>query len=223
MRLRSKLQYHRLLRTTQPRRYVNLFRTIYEHRCRSIVEIGTWNGIHAEQMIRVAAAHTDVESIRYVGFDLFEGLTEEQLRLEYSKRPPTFEEVFRRLKETGAEVTLHAGNTRETLPKASEELRRADLVFIDGGHSIETITADWDAVRRGMGPHTTVVFDDYYPEHRAELQGLGCQTIIDALDTSRYTVEVLDPTDAFEQSWGMLRVKMARVRLNTGDPGTLGR
>lgn len=223
MRLRSKLQYHRLLRTTQPRRYVNLFRTIYEDRCRSIVEIGTWNGVHAEQMIRVAAAHTAVEGIRYVGFDLFEGLTDEQLRLEYSKRPPTYDEVYRRLKATGAEVTLHAGNTRETLPRAAEELRGADLVFIDGGHSIETITADWEAVRRGMGPHTTVLFDDYYPEPRAELRGLGCQTIIDALDTSRYTVEVLEPTDAFEQPWGQLRVKMARVRLKSDDHRAPGR
>jgi hypothetical protein len=213
MRLRSKLQYRRLLRTTQPRRYVNLFRTIYEDRCRSIVEIGTWNGVHAEQMIMVAAAHGPVGSIRYVGFDLFEGLTEEQLRLEYSKRPPTYEEVLRRLTSTGAEVMLYPGNTRETLPKAADELRRADLVFIDGGHSIETISADWDAVRKSMAPRTTVLFDDYYPERLPELQGLGCQTIIDALDPAQYSVEVLEPTDAFEQPWGMLRVKMAKVRL----------
>jgi hypothetical protein len=213
MRLRSKLRYHRLLRTTQPRRYINLFRTIYENRCRSIVEIGTWNGVHAEQMIRVAESHAPVESIRYAGFDLFEALTDEQLRLEYSKRPPTRDEVFRRLKDTGAEVVLYPGNTRQTLPKATQELARADLVFIDGGHSIETISADWDAVRRGMGPHTTVLFDDYYPDQRKELEGLGCQTIIDALDPSRYAFEVLEPTDAFEQPWGMLRVKMARVKL----------
>jgi hypothetical protein len=58
------------------------------------------------------------------------------------------------------------------------------------------------------------LFDDYYPDRRPELAGLGCQTIIDALDPEQYAVEVLEPVDAFEQPWGMLRVQMARVRLN---------
>jgi hypothetical protein len=164
-------------------------------------------------MIRVAAAHTDLKSIRYAGFDLFEDLTEEQFRMEYSKRPPTYDEVSRRLKATGAAVALYRGNTRETLPRALDELRRADLVFVDGGHSIETITADWNAVRQGMGPQTTVLFDDYYPDRQRELEGLGCQSIIDALDRTHYVVEVLEPTDAFVQPWGTLRVKMARVKL----------
>jgi hypothetical protein len=212
MRLTSKLQYRRLLWTMQPRRYVNLFRTIYEGRCQAIVEIGTWNGVHAEQMIRVAAAHAGLSSIRYAGFDLFEDLTNDQLRLEYSKRPPTYQEVSDRLKATGAAITLYRGNTRETLPRAGEELRRADLVFIDGGHSIETISADWAAVQQNLGPGTTVIFDDYYPDRVPELEGLGCQSIIDALDTTRYLVEVLEPADAFDQPWGTLRVQMARVR-----------
>jgi hypothetical protein len=213
MQLKRRLRFGGLLLRTHPRRYANLFRTIYKFRCRNLVEIGTWNGVHAEQMIHVAALRSGVTAVRYAGFDLFEALTEQQLREEFSKRPPTYEQVAARLGATGAEIKLYQGNTRETLPEALDELRRADLVFIDGGHSIETITGDWDAVQRSMGPHTTVLFDDYYPDPGPELQGLGCQTIIDALDMSRYAVEVLEPTDAFEQPWGMLRVKMARVRL----------
>jgi methyltransferase family protein len=213
MLLRRKLAYGRLLYTTEPRRYVNLFKTIYQRRCRNLVEIGTWNGIHAEQMIEAAAARSRISSIRYAGFDLFEDLTDEQFQQEFSKRPPSYREVMTRLEGTGATVTLHRGNTRQTLPRATEELQRADLVFIDGGHSIETITADWDAVRGAMGPRTTVLFDDFYPDRIRELDGLGCQTIIDALDRNRYTVEVLEPTDEFELPWGKLRVQMARVGL----------
>lgn len=213
MQLKKRLVYGRLLLRTRPRRYAKLFRTIYKFRCRNLVEIGTWNGVHAEQMIHVAAMRLGASSVRYTGFDLFEELTEQQLREEFSKRPPTYDEVARRLKGTGAEVTLYRGNTRETLPRAAEELRRADLVFLDGGHSIETISADWDSVRRGMGPGTTVLFDDYYPDSLSELEGLGCQSIIDSLDPERYVVEVLEPTDAFDQPWGTLRVQMARVRL----------
>ena len=211
--LGRKLSYARLLWRTHPQRYANLFRTIYKFRCRNIVEIGTWNAVHAEQMIHVAELRSHVSAIHYTGFDLFEDLTEQQLREEFSKRPPTYDEVSRRLKATGATVTLHRGNTRETLPQALDELRRADLVFVDGGHSIDTITADWNAVRRGMGPHTTVIFDDYYPDRLPALDGLGCQSIIDGLDRAQYVVEVLEPADAFDQPWGTLRVKMARVRL----------
>jgi hypothetical protein len=214
MMLVNELRYRRLLFTIQPRRYVNLFRSIYQRRCRSLVEIGTWNGMHAEQMIRVAAARWGVGAVRYTGFDLFEDLTEEQFRQEYSKRPPSYQEVLARLEKTGARITLHRGNTRQTLPRASEALRRADLVFIDGGHSIETITADWDAVQRAMSPGTTVLFDDYYPDPSPELDGLGCQTIVDSLDQARYSVEVLQPTDEFPQPWGTLRVQIARVTLN---------
>jgi hypothetical protein len=213
MKLKRTLEYRRLLRTTQPRRYVNLFRTIYERRCRRIVEIGTWNGVHAEQMIRTAAARNDIESVSYCGFDLFEDLTEEQLKLEFSKRPPSHDEVLRKLQRTGARIRLVRGNTRETLPRSGELLRDADLVFVDGGHSIETIAADWSAVRSAMGPGTTVIFDDYYPDPAPELAGLGCQGMIDQLDRSTYDVEVLEPTDTFEQPWGLLRIRMARVAL----------
>ncbi len=177
------------------------------------MEIGTWNGVHAEEMIRTAAAHSDIRSVRYSGFDLFEDLTDEQFKLEFSKRPPTYQAVLERLERTGADVRLIRGNTRDTLPRATEILRNADLVFIDGGHSIETIAADWMAIRDVMGPATTVVFDDYYPNAGPELAGLGCHSLIDQLDPGAYAVEVLEPTDEFEQSWGALRVRMARVTL----------
>jgi hypothetical protein len=213
VKLKPAIEYRRLLLTTRPRRYAELFRTIYKRRCRSLVEIGTWNGVHAEQMIRTAASHFDVASVRYRGFDLFEDLTEEQLKLEFSKRPPGYEAVLERLRRTGADVGLIRGNTRETLPRSLDLLAAADLVFIDGGHSIETITADWSAVQRAMGPGTVVIFDDYYPEPDPALHGLGCQSIVDALDRSTYQVEVLPTTDSFPQTWGVLRVRMARVSL----------
>jgi len=215
MKLKAALQYRRLLLRTRPRRYVELFRTIYRRRRRSIVEIGTWNGVHAEQMIRTAAAHTDIAQVRYRGFDLFEHLTDEQLRGESSKRPPPYETVLERLRNTGADVALIRGNTRVTLPQSTDVLSAADLVFIDGGQSIETITADWEAVRAAIQPGTTVIFDDYYPDPEPALAGLGCQSIIDGLERSTYQVEVLPTTDAFPQPWGVLRVRMARVTFRT--------
>lgn len=208
----ASLRYRYLLATTRPRRYANLFRTIHDRRCRSIVEVGTWNGVHAEQMIRTAAVHAPIGNVRYRGFDLFEDLSEEQLARELSKRPPRYEDVLARLQRTGADVRLFRGNTRVTLPQATDELRRADFVFIDGGHSIETVTSDWNAVRAAMPPDATVVFDDYYVDPGPELTGLGCQSIIAGLDRGTYTVELLEPSDVFTKPWGLLQVRMVRVR-----------
>jgi hypothetical protein len=212
MNVAKYVRYHTLAARIRPKRYRNLFRVIHERRCRCIVEIGTWNGVHAKQMIQTAAIHHPVETIKYLGFDLFEGLTDELLRKELSKRPPAFDEVQRLLAATGADVRLFRGNTRVTLPNAIDALREGDLFFIDGGHSIETIRSDWSAIDRALRRDATVIFDDYYMNDPSEVAGLGCQTIVDALDETKYEMTLLDPIDEFPKSWGVLKVRFAQVR-----------
>jgi hypothetical protein len=206
------VRYQTLTARIRPKRYRNLFRAIHERKCRCIVEVGTWNGVHARQMIQTAAIHHPVETITYLGFDLFEGLTDELLKTELSKRPPAFEEVEGLLMATGAKIRLFRGNTRVTMPNAIDALRDGDLFFIDGGHSIETIRSDWSAIERALRPGATVIFDDYYMNEPSEVPGLGCQTIVDALDPSKYEVTLLDPVDHFPKSWGVLKVRFAQVR-----------
>jgi predicted O-methyltransferase YrrM len=204
-------RYWRRLRK-RPRRYADLHRLIHDNRCRRLMEIGTWNGLRATAMIDTAALHHPPGSIEYIGFDLFEDQTEEDVHLESSKRPPAEEVVRRRLEATGARFRLYKGNTRDTLPRHLRELGEPDFVFIDGGHSIQTIRSDWDCVARIMGPHTIVVFDDYYENSEAELPGLGCQALVAGLDPARYAVTRLEPVDEFPREWGTLRIRMVAVR-----------
>jgi len=212
MMLANKLRYRHLLFITRPRRYVNLFRTIYRRRCRHLVEIGTWNGAHAEQMIAVAAARADAQHVNYVGFDLFEDLTDEQFQQEFSKRPPPFEEVARSLRATGAEIQLVRGNTRSTIPRSTAVLQAADFVFIDGGHSIETIRSDFFGVAEAVRPGVPIILDDYYIDPGPDLAGVGCQSLIDGLERSRYDVEVLDPMDVIDRPAGPLKIRMVCVQ-----------
>jgi hypothetical protein len=212
MNVAKYVRYHTLSARIRPKRYRNLFRVIHERQCRCIVEIGTWNGVHARQMIQTAAIHHPVETIKYLGFDLFEGLTDELLQKELSKRPPGFDEVQRLLTATGADIRLFSGNTRITVPAAVDVLREGDLFFIDGGHSVETIRSDWSAIARALRPEATVIFDDYYMNDASEVPGLGCQTIVDALDRTKYEVTLLDPVDEFPKEWGVLKVRFAQVR-----------
>ena len=180
------------------------------------MEIGTYEGVHARQMIETANLFYPMDQIEYYGFDLFEDLTDENLRREFSVRPPTVDRVRQRLGNTGAQIHLFKGYTKDTLPKFCEELKthhkQMDLVFIDGGHAIETIALDWSYVQRMMGENTIVIFDDYYNNSEKEVSGVGCQSLIDALDRNSYDVEFLKPEDPIQKEWGTLKISMAKVR-----------
>jgi hypothetical protein len=211
------LVYRRRRRRLAGSRYRHLIETIHRQRCRTLVEIGTYDGQHARYMIETAALFHDVKQVEYYGFDLFERLTPGDLDKEFSKEPPPVGEVTRRLRKTGAQFRLFVGYTSETLPTFVKELKRErkkiDFVFIDGGHSVETIASDWGHVSEIMTLGTIVLFDDYYTNTEPEVARLGCQHIIASLDRRKYDVEVLEPENAFEKDWGTLRVRMAQVRL----------
>src|SRR3989344_6541148 len=132
----------------ETKRYYYLFETIRKTRPKNIMEIGTWNGKRAEEMINEAKSFYPVDKIDYYGFDLFEEMTKEMLEKEISKLPPSVEEIRKKLEKTGVKINLFKGNTLEILPKAVHFLPKMDFIFIDGGHSIETIANDWNCVEQ---------------------------------------------------------------------------
>jgi predicted O-methyltransferase YrrM len=202
------LYYSQLLR---PRRYRNLFRLIRERRCGRIVEIGVWNGRTARRMITTAKLAHPASEIQYYGFDLWEQLTESLFASELSKRPPAKQEVERLLSSTGARIELVQGNTRDTLPRSVERIGSADLVFIDGGHSEETVRSDWMHAKQLLRVDSVAIFDDYYVDAPGHIAGKGCQRLIDGLDRTAFDVRLLEPIDSFRHSWGQLHTRMVAV------------
>jgi hypothetical protein len=108
-------------------------------------------------------------NIHIIGFDLFEpheGETEQGKGKEFAPLdgdPLTFDQA----RELGFEV--YQGDTNESLPRIFPILRRTMkysspvLVFLDGGHSYETVRSDYMNVSKFF-PGATVVFDDIsYP------------------------------------------------------------
>ena len=201
------------LRRSWPRHYADLLQCAFESRCCTIVDIGTYEGLHARHLIQTGRIFHRASSIRYFGFDLFESQTEEQRKREASPSAPRRADVEAKLRRLGINVTLHAGDTRDTLPVAAQEIGKADLVVIDGGHSFGTVESDWNNVRGLMHERTVVVFDDYYPDDGFRPPGCGCQKLIDALDRDIYDVKLLPHIDEFPQDWGTLRMRMVRVSL----------
>ena len=177
-------------------RYMNLTRIAKERKVRSLLEIGTWKGITAENFLETALTYAPEEEIEYVGVDLFDGLTNELEKREHSKPMAPIDAVWGRLSRFGnyaaLRVKLHKGFSSEILPKLT--YKTFDMIYIDGGHLAETIERDWELVQRFIGDDTVVVFDDY----RHADPGVGCKDLIDGMDRSIWDVEILEPTETFK-------------------------
>lgn len=170
------------------KRYDQLLSVIDLIKPKTIVEVGTQAGHSAVKMIRQAMKYR--KSIQYVGYDLFEDATKETDAEELNIKPHhTVEQVEGYIKQNcpGAEVHLIKGNTRQTLKPIT-----ADLCFIDGGHSIETIANDYDKCKGSV----VVVLDDYYVPDKSgavpDIALYGCNQLVGDLPNA-LILPVTDP------------------------------
>ena len=165
-------------------RYDVLLKLIEAHKPRTIIEVGCWNGLRAVEMLRAARAHR--KRVAYVGYDLFEDATPGTDSAELNVKPHIpVAEVTRLLQDfaksiKGVNWTLHKGNTRDTLHSkdALQGLKKPILAFIDGGHSVDTIRGDYQALKKA----DFLVMDDYYSKDDKGLspdtEKFGCNKVI---------------------------------------------
>lgn len=153
-------------------RYTRVLDAVKEKQPKAILEVGTWNGGRAFEMLRLAPG------AKYYGFDLFEDATPATDREEMNVKAHFYREVVqKRLEAAGFSVELHKGNTRDTLSTFD---KKVDFVWLDGGHSVETIESDWENVRRCLLPDAVVLFDDYYTGG-IDTERFGCNKIVAGL------------------------------------------
>lgn len=151
-------------------RYERLIAEVRKRQPKSILEIGTWNGDRALQMLQASPG------ARYFGFDLFDTASKKTDAAEKNVKPHySLAAVKARL--SGFDVKLFEGNTRETLADFMEPI---DFAWIDGGHSVETIRSDWANVRRVLLPDGVAFFDDYYTGN-IDVSAFGCNLVVDEL------------------------------------------
>ena len=176
-------------------RYVTLLNEVAKRRPSTILEIGTHCGNSAIRMIDEAKKYND--DVFYYGFDVFDWGDQDFMKTEFNgKRSATFGKTKLRLDKANINHKLIIGDTENTLKKFSPT-RYIDFVFIDGGHSVETIESDWNYIKYLMGKQTVVIFDDYY-ENRDDF---GCKNLIDNLQKEKnYKIEKLDPLEVVEKN-----------------------
>jgi len=180
-------------------RYGYLTQFVASSSAKVILEIGTWKAKNAVLMIKESLKNHRPEDVYYYGFDLFEQMDQSTFEYEYSKWPPHISAVRSRLDPIGINYELIQGNTRLTIPTFLKDLRQTpDLIYIDGGHSVETIRSDWENLSSVVGKNTIVLFDDYYLfKDGSKMDGVGCNLIIDSLDANIWSVQVLENCDTF--------------------------
>lgn len=152
-------------------RYDDLLVLIDKYKPRSIIEIGVWNGANAIRMInRAKQHHNDIE---YTGYDLFEDATSETDAKEFNVKSHNQARAVAAYiqSETGVAVRLIKGDTNHTLKPGTV----ADFVFLDGGHSVETIGHDYEAVKTSA----VIVLDDYYVDG-PDINKYGCNSLVSA-------------------------------------------
>lgn len=161
-------------------RYDQLTLACYLAQPDTILEIGTWNGNRALALLQVAP------HARYFGFDLFEDATTETDAEEMNvKAHWSLEDVAAKLK--GYPAVLTKGNTRYTLPDFNHPV---DFVWMDGGHSVETIASDFANVRRVATPDAEIYLDDYYTGP-IDTEQFGCNKLV--ADLKHEVMPMRDP------------------------------
>jgi hypothetical protein len=141
-------------------RYELLSALVEHFQPKRIAEVGTWNGERAK-LLAAAAHKAHGGDVFYIGYDLFESASPEIDAKELNvKRHFSLKEVTASLEAFKAEnpwfeFVLRPGDTWDTLSQTNAV--SADFVYIDGGHSIETIRHDFEAFKS-----PAIVLDDYY-------------------------------------------------------------
>jgi predicted O-methyltransferase YrrM len=196
--------------------YAGLFRAIQEFKPRTILEIGTSAGETAIEMIKCAGLNHGEEDLEYYGVDLFEIGKPEQWANEFTGGyiPPKMDDVRKKLEsETKAQINLMAVDSRNLLQYDIDKWPELDLIFIDGGHSLETVKKDWEFVQMIMNPGTIVVFDDHFPE----MEFIGAKVTVDGIDRSKYEVKIQPEVDDYTHPFGRLRDQLVVVTFRQPD------
>jgi hypothetical protein len=179
--------------------YKPMYDWLRAHEVRNILEIGTYNGDNAIGMISTTPVPN--REITYYGFDLFRptsGVEENKEATTGYNNPPCIEEVHSHITNaTGARVLLFKGDSKVMLTQ--RELPVMDFIYIDGGHSPETILSDWKNVEKCIGPNTVVFFDDYFIGRT----DVGCLSLSKEIPV-RYEVKIVGNIDEYSEYYAQL-------------------
>lgn len=169
---------------------------LLKHMPQNICEIGTHKAATASQMIKTLAPRLEKENkkLHYTGYDVFDYAIDNKEFNKFEvngKNGAPYERsvgILSKFKKRykNFDFVLHKGFTSETLtnPKVF------DFVYIDGGHSYETVKHDYTMVKDSK----VIMFDD--------LNLAPVKMFVDELIEDGINVEII--TTPSKHIWGLI-------------------
>ena len=174
---------------------------ILNKRPKVFLEVGVFHGVTARNICELLnTIHGD--SFKYIGLDLFEENDENKneiipntkfknplktIYFKYIKRQNPYskiavEELLNKFKEN---ISLIKGNSNTVLQKI--EMSKVDYVFLDGGHTYDTVKNDLNCCIEVVSSSGTILCDDY-----DLVQAPGVKKAIDEfVNENKFNCEIL--------------------------------
>ena len=154
---------------------------VKQHNPKNFLEIGVFTGVTARNVCELLYLINNKDFF-YLGIDLFEDFHEaisNEVVTEFLVKKQNFSNplkslvynfllkeklnsltsVSKFLKKFQNNIELKKGNSLNILPKT--DLKIFDMIFVDGGHSYETVKFELDIILKSIKDNCLVVCDDY--------------------------------------------------------------
>jgi len=184
-----------------------LLQNIFKHKPKNFLEIGVYTGVTALNVCKLLQFINNNE-FKYIGIDLFEDFSKNNFINEvapqsnYSKKYfnnpiknfflrligqelNSFKNVNKFLNKFSENVMLYKGKSSDVLKKI--DLKSINYIFLDGGHSFETVYSDLNIIYSKANIRTVIFCDDY------NLNNSGVQKAIDTfVNNKKLSFEIIE-------------------------------
>ena len=155
-----------------------LLNQIEIYKPKNFIEVGVFQGVTSRNVCeKLYEIHK--ENFLFHGIDIFEdtniNIDNKEMTIKHNKISNPFKHLFFNiilkknlfsidsiysfLKKFKNNVELYKGFSETELPKI--DMSKIDMVFLDGGHSYETVRSDLSLILKGIKKNKIIICDDY--------------------------------------------------------------
>ena len=203
LNLQSSFKYKEYWRKASLKKYFGqiFIDLVKDRKPKSFLEIGVFTGVTARNICELLSLINN-RKFYYLGIDLFEDfedaisdevvpefLTNKQnfsnplkslfYNFLLSEKLNSLASVSKFLKKFGKNVELKKGNSLDILGKI--DLKIFDMIFVDGGHSYETVKFELGIILKNINNNCLVVCDDYIHAEAAGVKKAIDESVLENL------------------------------------------
>ena len=155
-----------------------LLNQIEIYKPKNFIEVGVFQGVTSRNVCeKLYEIHK--ENFLFHGIDIFEdtniNIDNKEMTIKHNKISNPFkhlifniilkknlfsiDSIYSFLKKFKNNVQLYKGFSETELPKI--DMSKIDMVFLDGGHSYETVRSDLSLILKGIKKNKIIICDDY--------------------------------------------------------------